>query len=162
MLYVNARAIIERETELGTEILLQYRERAGEPRTLELPGGRLDPYEPILEALRREVQEETGLHVTAILDETHRRQWTGTNAAVECLTPFFVYQTVRGPVDSIGFYFRCHAEGTLTTAGDGATGHTWVLTADLRQTFRENPDAFDWLTQGALHYYLNWLEQRSC
>ena len=66
--YVNARAIIERQTEQGTEVLLQRREKPGQPRRLEFPGGQLDPFEGILEALRREVREETGLTVTALLD----------------------------------------------------------------------------------------------
>lgn len=153
-MYVNARAIIERETAGGTEILLQFRERPGELRRWELPGGRLEEYEPILTGLAREVMEETGLAVTEIAGAGSRVEWTGTAATVECLVPYFVYQTLKGPVDSVGFYFRCRAGGDLTTAGDGASGHRWFPLADLRELFACRPDDFDWLTQGALRFYL--------
>lgn len=155
-MYVNARAIIEREMPKGTEILLQVRYRAGEARALELPGGRLEDFEPILEGLAREVREETGLRVTEILGDTGRTLSSGSGAQVECLVPFFVYQTVAGPVDSTGFFFRCRTEGELTSQGDGAIGHRWVSLVDVARRFQESPQQFDWLTQGALQYYLQW------
>jgi hypothetical protein len=48
----------------------------------------------------------------------------GTN--VECLAPFAVYQTIQGPVDSMGVYFRCKAEGQLLTVGDDTESVKWV------------------------------------
>ncbi len=51
MLHVNVRAIVERETPAGVEVLLQVRDRAGEPRTLELPGGRLDMNKAVYKTL---------------------------------------------------------------------------------------------------------------
>ncbi len=156
MIYVNARAIIERDRDGVTEVLLQVRDRPPEPRCLELPGGRLEEFEPILDGLAREVLEETGLHVTEILDATNRTVAVSRLAEVECLTPFFVYQTTKGPVDSAGFYFRCHAQGELTANGDGAFGHQWVPVAELAARFEADAEAFDWLTQGALRFYLQW------
>ncbi|WP_158679863.1 NUDIX domain-containing protein [Deinococcus sp. NW-56] len=152
--YVNARAIIERETPQGTEVLLQRREKSGEPRRLEFPGGQLEPFEGILTALLREVREETGLTVTALLDPPNERVSNSSGGEVECLTPSFVYQTRRGPVDSVGFFFRVWAEGELTRAGDHAAGHSWVPLADLRRRLDAEPETFDWLTQGALGFYL--------
>lgn len=162
-MYVNARAIIERTTAAGLEILLQIRDRPGEPQKWELPGGRLEQYESSLDALRREVHEETGLIVTEVLGETNRVVWRahGEQAELECLQPFFVYQTLQGPVDTLGAYFRCHATGELTGSGDGATGHRWVSVMHLRQSFVNDPAAFDWLSQAAIDYYLRWLETAS-
>jgi len=152
--YVNARAIIEREGTGGTEVLMQRREKPGQPRRLEFPGGQLEPYEGIVDALRREVHEETGLTVTALLDDANRTVNDAPGGQVECLTPSFVYQTTRGPVDSVGFFFRVRAQGELTRQGDGAGEHQWLPLTELRRRFEVGPDDFDWLTQGALRFYL--------
>ncbi|GGS32036.1 NUDIX domain-containing protein [Deinococcus knuensis] len=83
--YVNARAVIERSGPHGREVLLQRRVKPGQPRRLEFPGGQLDPFEGITDALAREVREETGLTVTDYLTDL-RGTTTGTPAAeVECL-----------------------------------------------------------------------------
>jgi len=154
--YVNARAIIEQESGEETEVLLQVAARPGSPPSLELPGGRLEEFESILDALCREVFEETGLRVSHILGPTNQTLTEGADVAVECLTPFCVYQTVRGPIDSIGCFFRCQAEGELLQKGDGAYGHRWVRVSDLELKFGRAPEQFHWLTQGALLFYLQW------
>ncbi|HWI63253.1 MAG TPA: NUDIX domain-containing protein [Symbiobacteriaceae bacterium] len=152
-MYVNSRAIIERETAGGTEILLQVRDRPNEPQQLELPGGQIEEYESILGALAREVKEETGLTVTAILDETDQTVWSDGLVTVECLRPFCAYQTTQGPIDSIGFYFRVHAEGDLLHRGDGSYGHRWVPVRDLAAQVAAAPGQFSWLTNGVLQHY---------
>lgn len=152
-MYINSRAIIERETATGREILLQIRCRPNEPERLELPGGQIEEYESILGALTREVKEETGLTVTEILDETDRTVWSDGPFTVECLRPFCVYQTTEGPIDSIGFFFRCRAQGELVQQGDGAYGHRWVPVAILTAQVKEQCGQFDWLTMAALQFY---------
>ena len=152
--YVNARAVIEREGERGREVLLQVSAKPGEPRTLELPGGQLDPFEGITDALTREVREETGLTVSGYLTDLRGTVTVTPAAEVECLTPSFVYQTRRGPVDSVGFFFRVQASGDLTEQGDGAAGHEWVALGEVRRRFQDAPDTFDWLTQAALRHLL--------
>ncbi|MGH2371187.1 MAG: NUDIX domain-containing protein [Chloroflexota bacterium] len=157
---MNARAIIERETEQGVEVLVQVRDRPGAGGVIELPGGTLEAYEPILDGLAREVREETGLTVTEILDDTSRIIWSGVRpdgapgAVYEGLRPTFVYQTLRGPIDSIGFFFRCHATGTLLGQGDLASGHRWVTRSELHRLMDEAPQAFNGLSQAALAFYL--------
>ena len=159
-MYVNSRAIIERETAQGTEVLVQVRDRLDDGGTLELPGGTLDEYEPILEGLAREIREETGLRVTEILDSTGRLVWSAArqsgarDAEYECLRPAFVYQTLHGPIDSIGFFFRCRAAGLLTERGDLASGHRWLPISELRRLLAEQPQTFTGLSQAALAFYL--------
>jgi 8-oxo-dGTP diphosphatase len=119
-IYVNARAIVERSGEGETEVLLQVRARPGEPERLEFPGGQIDPFEPVLEALAREIAEETGLSLDLVHERRSRVSHQGNEATVETFQPFFAYQTTDGPVDSLGFYFRCQVKGTAVEAGDAA------------------------------------------
>jgi len=50
MFYVNARAIIERHTDEHVEIVIQNRIKPNEPITIELPGGRIEPFESLTQA----------------------------------------------------------------------------------------------------------------
>jgi 8-oxo-dGTP pyrophosphatase MutT (NUDIX family) len=158
-IYVNARAIIERETESGTEILLQIRSRTGEPERWELPGGQIDPFEPVVRALEREILEETGLTLTLVENQDARRVHENDDATVETFEPFFAYQTLRGPVDSLGFYFRCQVSGELVKSGDAAKEPSWFSVDKIERLMNENRDCFDWLTQAAIERYMNWRQE---
>lgn len=154
-IYVNARAIIERESDGGTEILLQIRSRDGEPERWELPGGQIAQFEPVLGALEREIREETGLKLALVDNLDGRQIHENDDAVVETLEPLFAYQTLRGPVDSLGFYFRCRVEGEINQHGDDAKQPTWFPVETLQDMHRENPAQFDWLTRAALTRYLD-------
>jgi 8-oxo-dGTP pyrophosphatase MutT (NUDIX family) len=155
-IYVNARAIVERVGEDETEVLLQVRARPGEPERLEFPGGQIEPFEPVLEALGREIAEETGLSLGLVHERHSHVSHRGKVATVETFQPFFAYQTTDGPVDSLGFYFRCQVKGTAVEAGDAARAPTWIPVSSLETRFRQDPEQFDWLTQAALERYLEW------
>jgi 8-oxo-dGTP diphosphatase len=155
-IYVNARAIIERETESGTEILLQIRSRTGEPERWELPGGQIDPFEPVVRALEREILEETGLTLTLVENQDARRVHENDDATVETFEPFFAYQTLRGPVDSLGFYFRCQVSGELVKTGDATKRPTWFSAQEIQYWLLNDRSRFDWLTLAALDRYTNW------
>ncbi len=127
MFFVNARAIIERDVSNEKQIVIQTRNKPDSPQKIELPGGRIEPYESLTGALRREVREETGLEVTEIEGEDARIDTAGINAdfVVECIQPFGAYQTIKGPIDSVGYYFRCKAKGELLEAGDETKEIRW-------------------------------------
>ena len=72
MFLVNSRAIIERTLDRTVEIVVQTRNKPGESEQIELPGGRIEPYESLVTALSREVKEETGLDVVEIEGEDTR------------------------------------------------------------------------------------------
>ncbi|WP_211746667.1 NUDIX domain-containing protein [Paenibacillus sp. Marseille-Q4541] len=155
MFYVNARAFIEREGKQGTELVIQTRNKPGE-ESLELPGGRIEQYESVHKALIREVEEETGLLVNRIEGASKRIDTSGINPdfEVECIEPFCVYQTLKGPIDSIGMYFICKAEGKLLEQGDETTGAVWKTVQSLRAMMEQDPLQFSDVDRAGLKYYL--------
>jgi len=155
--YVNSRAIIERQNDNGeVEIVIQTRNKPDAPQKIELPGGRIEPYEPLLAALKREVKEETGLDVYEIEGENTRIDTAGMNEdfVVECIRPFAAYQTVKGPVDSVGYYFRCKARGELLNHGDETTNIRWITLTELSKLMNEDPLQFADVDRAGIMYYL--------
>lgn len=157
MFYVNSRAIIERTDKRITEIVVQTRVKPGEPPSLELPGGQVEPFESLTQALIREVKEETGLDVIEIEGMETRIDTTGLNSdfEVECIQPFAAYQTIKGPVDSVGFYFRCKTQGELLVSGDHTENCRWISTEELLHLFQADPLQFSAVDRAGIQYYFN-------
>lgn len=156
MFYVNARAIDERQNGGETEIVIQTRNKPNEAAQFELPGGQVEKFESLTAALRREVKEETGLDVTTVEGEETRID-TGDinpNFVVECVRPFAAYQTVKGSFDSVGYYFRCQAEGELLAHGDGAKGARWISLAELARLIQNDPLQFINVDRAGIMFYL--------
>lgn len=65
-------------------------------------------------------------------DSAHRVTAATETTEVECLPVYAAYQTTRGPIDSIGFYFLCAAEGDATGSDESERG-SWF---DLDQIAR--------------------------
>ena len=156
-MHVNVRARIEREGTNGTEIVIQKRVKSNEDKTpYELPGGRLERFESFLDGLKREVHEETGLHVTKIFGEETKIETNDEDSNVEAMKPFAVYQTINGPVDSLGAYFRCQASGNLVKEGDGTEDVKWILVDKLHSSLEKNLIDFSWVDKSGIIYYLKW------
>jgi len=154
-MYCNARAIIERGEPDGMEILVQVRSKSHEGgKSIELPGGRVDEFESLIGALRREVREETGLELVQIEGLDTRIETNGIDTNVECLQPFAAYQTLSGPVDSMGIYFRCWAEGNLLKSGDDTERPRWIPVAEVARLLNNDPEQFSFVDRAGLVYYL--------
>lgn len=158
MFYVNSRAIIERSGNEATEIIIQRRTKSDSAFQFELPGGRIELFESLVQALVREVKEETGLTIYEIEGMETRIDTTGINPEfeVECIRPFAAYQTTKGPIDSVGYYFRCKASGELLEAGDETVDIQWIDIKELNKLFMENPLDFSDVDRAGIKYYLNY------
>lgn len=156
MFYVNSRAIIERSGNEATEIVIQRRTKTDSSFQFELPGGRIEPFESLVQALVREVKEETGLNLYEIEGTETRIDTSGINPEfeVECLRPFAAYQTIKGPIDSVGYYFRCKASGDLLESGDETIDIQWIDIKKLNKLFMENPLDFSDVDRAGVKYYL--------
>jgi 8-oxo-dGTP diphosphatase len=153
--FVNVRAIIEKEVNGVTEIMIQKRNKPHENETsFELPGGRLEEYESMIDGLKREVLEETGLIVTEIEGIHSKIDTDGDHTNVECMKPFAVYQTTKGPVDSMGVYFRCKAEGNLLTQGDDTEDLQWISVHQLNEWIIRDVEQFSWVDRAGILFYL--------
>lgn len=155
-MFVNARAVLYRPAEDGSEYLVQTRDRPGQRPCLEFPGGTVETYEPLLEALAREVREETGLRVveiegrdTRVVAEAPAVRDDVSPAQVECLRPFAAYQTTAG-FNGMGLYFRCRAEGELLDRGDGSRDLRWVPGKTLRAWLAEDSSRFNAITAAVI------------
>lgn len=154
-MHCNARAIIERDGPDGVDILVQVRNKPHEGgKSIELPGGRVDAFESLIGALRREVREETGLELVQIEGLDTRIETKGIDTNVECLQPFAAYQTLSGPVDSMGIYFRCRVEGKLLKSGDDTERPHWMPVAEIARMLNSDPEQFLFVDRAGLVYFL--------
>jgi len=154
-MHVNARALIERTDNGEIHLLVQMRDKPYEGRALtELPGRRVEEFELLVEALRREVREETGLDLPYIEGERARIETNGVDTNVECIQPFAAYQTLRGPVDSMGIYFLCRAEGKLLESGDETQLPRWMPVSEIARLIDGDPEQFSFVDRAGLLFYL--------
>lgn len=137
MIHVNVRGLVVRESERGKELIIQLRKRAGESEVYELPGGRINEYEKMVDGLRREIMEETGLTVKTVQGEGDSIITTGSSFSMECIKPYASYQTIKGPVDSFGVYFLCEAEGEPQRTGDDSADVHWAGLDEVQKMIDE-------------------------
>ena len=137
MIHVNVRGIVVRQSENGKQLLIQLRKRAGEAAVYELPGGRINEYEKMVDGLRREIMEETGLTVKMIQGEADSVITTGSSFSMECIKPYATYQTIEGPVDSFGVYFLCEADGEPQREGDDSADVHWAGLEEVQKVISE-------------------------
>ncbi|MBR4082675.1 MAG: NUDIX domain-containing protein [Lachnospiraceae bacterium] len=132
MIHVNVRGLLVREVGDEKQLIIQLRKKNGEPEVYELPGGRINEYERIVDGLKREVLEETGLTVKAIRGEQGAILTNGDSFTMECIKPFCAYQTLEGPFDSFGIHFICEVEGEVLTEGDNTADIHWASKEEIQ------------------------------
>ena len=91
----------------------------------------------MVDGLRREIMEETGLQVKMIHGEQDSVITTGRSFSMECIKPYTAYQTIEGPVDSFGVYFLCDAEGEPLREGDDSGDVHWAGQEEVQKLISE-------------------------
>lgn len=82
------------------------------------------------------------------------------NFEVECIRPFGVYQTIKGPFDSVGVYFRCKAEGELLKRGDETKNARWITVNELMRLMNDEPLQFSDVDRAGILFYLKNFETK--
>lgn len=158
-------AVIERKNDQGEiEILFQTRANNNDSvyfGTLEIPAGHIEKYENVYEALKREVLEETGLHVSRILGDMQTAEISGNGEdAAFCFQPFVCQQYLKGKGWAwLGFSFRCEVEGKLRSQEGETKDHQWIALPVLKQMLDDNPSQFFTLHLPVLTYLVSFHEK---
>src|SRR6266487_6411272 len=153
-------AIIERNKNGKQEVLVQTRWKpnwdAEYSGTFEIPAGWIDKYENVYEALKREVQEETGLKVIKITPNVQTKIHSPKNDGSFAFVPFCCQQQIKGGKPWIGFVFLCKVEDTEPVAQvEEVRDIQWMEKGELKKLFENHPEKIFTLQLGVLDYYFN-------
>lgn len=153
-------ALIERERNGETEILVQTRWKPERDPiysgTLEIPAGWIEMYENVYEAVKREVLEETGLHVTNIYPDVKTQTYSPKDDGAFAFVPYCCQQQLKGGKPWIGFVFLCRVDSREPVANSDETKDIhWLSKSKLKEIVTIHPEQIFTLQLGALNYYLN-------
>jgi len=153
-------AIIERENDGETEVLIQTRWRPNAQwnyhNTIEIPAGVLDiVYEDVIDAIKREVREETGLIVSEVVGLKKSKIYSPHDDASYAFSPFACSQQLKGGQPWVGFAFICKVEdGETMYQEDETRDIRWIKKSELREMFEKSPEKFFTLHLGTIEMYL--------
>ena len=138
-------------------ILVQTREKNSDDGTdglLEIPAGKIREYENIFEALRREVWEETGLHITKIYGEEESLFIDVAGNKTILFNPYCVTQNLSGAYSLILSTFLCEAEGELLEKTNETESIRWMNREELKKIVEKEPEKIFLMHVNALRKYL--------
>jgi len=124
----NIAAIVYRDGP-GDELLLQRRDKPGEVvrGRLEVPGGRWRAGESALFAVRREVAEETGVVVSALISAATPHEFPA-GVTVEASRPAVVVSGLHGAYPALLVAFECTGHGDpRPRPGESAEPRWWPV-----------------------------------
>ncbi|MBO5032370.1 MAG: NUDIX domain-containing protein [Lachnospiraceae bacterium] len=150
-------AIIVKQVGNEEFILVQNRKKNGSDGTdglLEIPAGKIREYESIFDALRREVWEETGLHLTAVWGEEDSVFLDVAGNKTIVFSPYCVTQNLSGAYSIILSTFLCEAEGELLERTNETENIRWMKRDALKEIVDNSPESIFLMHVNALRKYL--------
>ena len=160
--YAVVSAILEKVENGERSIFMQTRWKPQVSPTylgaLEIPAGGIDSYESVYDAVRREVNEETGLEIIRFIDDEQTpAMYTRPGDASIAFKPFICQQVLEtnGGLPWVGFVFRCEVRGTITMQADEAKDSRWVTIAELDNILTHSPETIFSLQYATLRYYVD-------
>lgn len=150
-------AIIVKKVADDEFILVQNRKKNngdGMDGLLEIPAGKIREYENIFDALRREVWEETGLHLTKVKGEEDSNFLNVDGNKTMIFSPYCVTQNLSGAYSIILTTFLCEAEGELFECTDETENIRWMRRDELKEIVQNAPDSIFLMHVHALRKYL--------
>lgn len=150
-------AIIVKRVENEEYILVQIRKKNSTDGTdglLEIPAGKIREYENIFDALRREVWEETGLHITNIQGEKESTFLDVNRNKTIMFSPYCVTQNLSGAYSIVLSTFICEAEGDLLEQTNETENIRWIKKEDLKNIIDNSPESIFLMHIQALKKYL--------
>lgn len=138
-------------------ILVQTRKKNngdGMDGLLEIPAGKIREYENIFEALRREVWEETGLHITTIQGEDGSKFLDVAGNKTMMFLPYCVTQNLSGAYSIILSTFLCEAEGEALKQTNETENIRWMRRDELKEIVDNSPESIFLMHVHALRKYL--------
>lgn len=150
-------AIVVKKIEDEEFILVQNRKKGngdGMDGLLEIPAGKVREYENIFDALRREVWEETGLHLTTIWGEEDSKFLNVNGNKTIIFSPYCVTQNLSGAYSIILSTFLCEAEGELLERTNETENIRWIKREALKEIVDNSPKSIFLMHINALRKYL--------
>lgn len=123
----------------------------------EIPGGRINSYENVFDAIQREIKEECGLKIIAF-----RNSFQGKSFKVDqfeqtmIFQPFICQQVLANDNGRpwFGFVFICQVEGEPKTQEGETKNPQWVNLEELEKLLDEQPEKIFPHQYQALKYYV--------
>jgi 8-oxo-dGTP pyrophosphatase MutT (NUDIX family) len=140
-----------------SRILLQRRDDPSESvrGMLEIPGGRWRSGESPIDAIVREVSEESGVTILTVHGTDIER--LDSQRAMASINPLLVVAGLEGDYPAVHIVLVADGEGVPHSApGETADGRWWSL-AEVTTRMHSDPDDFIPSTRAALRAYVAWL-----
>jgi 8-oxo-dGTP pyrophosphatase MutT (NUDIX family) len=154
-------AIIEKIVDGERYVFVQTRWKPNASPTylgvIEIPAGGIDGYENVYTAVKREVEEETGLKIVRFIDDyCSPIAESRKNDTSIAFRPFICQQSLatNGGLPWVGFVFRCEVEGAIQMQSSEAKDPVWMSIPELSELVDNHPEKVFSLQLATLRYYL--------